>query len=82
MRLCISKLRTFIEDPDQNLKYLGLLALNNIMKVHPKAVGEHRDLIIKCLEDPDITIRLRCVNNILWSMLNVFPNVGSDPQRP
>ncbi|ELR18756.1 adaptin subfamily protein [Acanthamoeba castellanii str. Neff] len=62
MRLCITKLRTFIEDPDQNLKYLGLLALNSIMKVHPKAVGEHRDLIIKCLEDPDITIRLRALD--------------------
>lgn len=36
IKLCISKLRTFVEDPDQNLKYLGLLALNNIMKIHPK----------------------------------------------
>eukprot|EP01087_Luapelamoeba_hula_P001795 TRINITY_DN1159_c0_g1_i1.p1 TRINITY_DN1159_c0_g1~~TRINITY_DN1159_c0_g1_i1.p1 ORF type:complete len:1290 (+),score=270.56 TRINITY_DN1159_c0_g1_i1:148-4017(+) len=62
MRLCITKLRIFIEDPDQNLKYLGLLALYNIMKVHPKAVAEHRDLIIKCLDDPDVTIRLRALD--------------------
>lgn len=36
IKLCIAKLRTFVEDPDQNLKYLGLLALNNIMKIQPK----------------------------------------------
>lgn len=42
MRLCIQKLRTFIDSPDQNYKYLGLLALGNIMLVHPKAVREHK----------------------------------------
>ena len=83
IKLCITKLRIFIEDPDQNrkvftffyfyflftfffwfyaVKYLGLLALYNIMKVHPKAVGEHRDLVIKCLDDPDVTIRLRALD--------------------
>ncbi|KAN0050024.1 hypothetical protein ACTA71_003124 [Dictyostelium dimigraforme] len=62
MKLCISKLRTLIEHNDQNLKYLGLLALNNIMKIHPKAVSEHRDLVLNCLEDDDISIRLRALD--------------------
>ncbi|PRP80441.1 delta adaptin [Planoprotostelium fungivorum] len=62
VKLCIVKLRSFVEDPDQNLKYLGLLALNNIMKVHPKAVAEHRDLVLRCLEDADMTIRLRALD--------------------
>eukprot|EP01102_Stenamoeba_stenopodia_P004321 TRINITY_DN1463_c0_g1_i2.p1 TRINITY_DN1463_c0_g1~~TRINITY_DN1463_c0_g1_i2.p1 ORF type:complete len:635 (-),score=132.59 TRINITY_DN1463_c0_g1_i2:1876-3780(-) len=62
IRLCISKLRVFVEDADQNLKYLGLLALHNIMKAHPKAVTEHRDLIIWCLDDEDVTIRLRALD--------------------
>ncbi|KAL6061399.1 AP-3 complex subunit delta-1 [Balamuthia mandrillaris] len=61
MRLCIQKLRVLVEDPDQNLKYLGLLALHKIMKVHPKAVAEHRDLAIKCLDDPDVSIRMRAL---------------------
>jgi AP-3 complex subunit delta-1 len=51
MRLCLGKLRLFIEDADQNLKYLGLVALGNIMSIHPKAVAEHRDLILACLDD-------------------------------
>eukprot|EP01114_Cavostelium_apophysatum_P002110 TRINITY_DN1183_c0_g1_i5.p1 TRINITY_DN1183_c0_g1~~TRINITY_DN1183_c0_g1_i5.p1 ORF type:complete len:1154 (-),score=375.58 TRINITY_DN1183_c0_g1_i5:267-3728(-) len=62
IKLCISKLRNFVEDPDQNLKYLGLLALNNIMKIHPKAVAEHRDLVLNCLEDQDTSIRLRALD--------------------
>lgn len=61
MKLCIGKLRGFIEDSDQNLKYLGLVALGNIMKVHPKAVAEHGDVILACLEDEDATIRARAL---------------------
>jgi AP-3 complex subunit delta-1 len=44
------------------VKYLGLLALHNIMKVHPKAVTEHRDLITWCLDDEDVSIRLRALD--------------------
>eukprot|EP01116_Phalansterium_solitarium_P008891 TRINITY_DN2285_c0_g1_i3.p1 TRINITY_DN2285_c0_g1~~TRINITY_DN2285_c0_g1_i3.p1 ORF type:complete len:654 (+),score=298.43 TRINITY_DN2285_c0_g1_i3:110-2071(+) len=62
IRLCISKLRTFVEDADPNLKYLGLLALNNIMKINPKAVAEHRDLVVACLDDEDTTLRLRALD--------------------
>jgi len=69
IKLCIQKLRTFVEDPDQNLKYLGLLALNNIMKIHPKAVAEHRDLVLNCLEDADTSIRLRALD-LLEGMVN------------
>jgi len=62
IKLCLTKLRLFVEDTDQNLKYLGLLALNNIIKVQPKAVAEHRDLVMNCLDDEDINIRLRALD--------------------
>jgi len=69
MKLCIQKLRAFIEDPDPNLKYLGLSALNNIMKIHPRAVAEHGDIILKCLEDDDVTIRGRALD-LLTGIVN------------
>ena len=69
MKLCIGKLRSFIEDPDQNLKYLGLVALGNIMRVHPKAVAEHGDVILGCLEDEDATIRARALD-LLSGIIN------------
>ena len=46
----------------QTVKYLGLLALYNIMQAHPKAVTEHRDMVIWCLDDEDITIRQRALD--------------------
>lgn len=44
------------------VKYLGLLALNSIMQIHPKAVAEHKDLVLNCLDDDDVTIRLRALD--------------------
>jgi AP-3 complex subunit delta-1 len=44
------------------VKYLGLIALNNIMKINPKAVAEHRDLVLNCLDDDDVSIRLRALD--------------------
>eukprot|EP00038_Savillea_parva_P027238 m.58366 g.58366 ORF g.58366 m.58366 type:complete len:1253 (+) comp7821_c0_seq1:94-3852(+) len=61
IQLCVTKLRIFIEDQDQNLKYLGLQAMADILKIHPKVVAVHRDLIISCLEDGDESIRLRAL---------------------
>ena len=42
IQLCVSKLRLFIEDADQNLKYLGLLAMSKILKAQPKIVQQHK----------------------------------------
>eukprot|EP00466_Bigelowiella_natans_P021644 jgi/Bigna1/19572/gw1.106.10.1 len=62
--LCMEKLRTFIEDPDQNLKYLGLLGLHKLMKQHLRVVAEHKDVVLDCLEDEDSTIRRRAIDII------------------
>ncbi|KAI8833659.1 adaptin N terminal region-domain-containing protein, partial [Chytriomyces cf. hyalinus JEL632] len=60
-KICVSKLKVFIADSDQNLKYLGLFALCKLLPLRPKAVGEHRDIILDCLEDNDISIRMRAL---------------------
>jgi len=44
------------------VKYLGLLGLPGVMKTHPKLVAEHKDTILRCLEDDDITIRMRALD--------------------
>ncbi|KAI8352965.1 adaptin N terminal region-domain-containing protein, partial [Mortierella sp. GBAus27b] len=62
---CVTKLRTFLEDQDQNLKYIGLLALTKILPTHPHLVGEHKDIILKCIDDPDISIRMRALDLIV-----------------
>ncbi|CAK9807259.1 AP-3 complex subunit delta-1 [Anthophora plagiata] len=69
IHLCVQKLRILIEDSDQNLKYLGLLAMSKILKTHPKSVQAHKDLIMQCLDDKDETIRLRALD-LLYGMVS------------
>ncbi|VDO93643.1 unnamed protein product, partial [Haemonchus placei] len=45
IQLCVQKLGVLIEDSDQNLKYLGLLAMGKILQTHPKAVQAHKDIL-------------------------------------
>ncbi|KAL4162277.1 hypothetical protein PRNP1_002824 [Phytophthora ramorum] len=69
VRLCNDHLRRYIEDPDQNLRYLGLVGLGNLMKSHPYVVTEHQELIVECLTVDDITIRMRALE-LLSGMVN------------
>ncbi|ESN98976.1 hypothetical protein HELRODRAFT_107104 [Helobdella robusta] len=68
IQLCVQKLRILIEDSDQNLKYLGLMAMSKILKTHPKSVQAHKDLILQCLDDKDESIRLRALD-LLYGMV-------------
>ncbi|CAG9107814.1 unnamed protein product [Plutella xylostella] len=69
VQLCVQKLRILIEDSDQNLKYLGLLAMSRILKSHPKSVQAHKDLVLACLDDKDESIRLRALG-LLYGMVS------------
>ena len=68
VNLCTEKLQSFLSDPDQNLKYLGLVGLSSMMASYPTAVGKYR-VILGCLQDEDMTIRLRALN-LLCGMIN------------
>uniref|UniRef100_V5IA25 AP-3 complex subunit delta n=1 Tax=Anoplophora glabripennis TaxID=217634 RepID=V5IA25_ANOGL len=76
IQLCVQKLRILIEDSDQNLKYLGLLAMSKILKTHPKSVQAHKDLILQCLEDKDESIRLRALD-LLYGMVSKKESDGN-----
>ncbi len=69
IQLCVQKLRILIEDSDQNLKYLGLLAMSQILKTNPKSVQGHKDLVMQCLDDGDESIRLRALD-LLYGMVS------------
>lgn len=69
IQLCVQKLRILIEDSDQNLKYLGLMAMSKILKTHPRSVQTHKDLILQCLDDKDESIRLRALD-LLYGMVS------------
>uniref|UniRef100_A0A0N5ATS8 AP-3 complex subunit delta n=1 Tax=Syphacia muris TaxID=451379 RepID=A0A0N5ATS8_9BILA len=69
IQLCVQKLGVLIEDSDQNLKYLGLLAMGKILQYHPKAVQAHKDIMLRCLDDRDESIRLRALD-LLYGMVS------------
>ncbi|RHZ48062.1 putative AP-3 complex subunit delta [Aspergillus thermomutatus] len=60
--LCAGKLRGMIvANSDPNLKYVALLAFNRILLSHPALVSVHCDVIMDCLEDADISIRIQAL---------------------
>ena len=59
--LCSDYLKGFIEDKDPNLKYLGLVGLVDLMPTSPRTVVTHREIILRCLNDDDVTIRTRAL---------------------
>ena len=59
---CVDNLGRFLEDSDQNLKYIALLALAKLVPTHPGLVAQHQDTILACIRHPDMTIRLRALD--------------------
>lgn len=60
------------------VKYLGLLGLHKLLQKQPRVVAEHKDLILACLSDDDVTIRMRALDLItsMVSLKNLAPIVG------
>ncbi|KAL4794131.1 adaptin N terminal region-domain-containing protein [Aspergillus venezuelensis] len=60
--LCVTKLRGMVvTDSDPNLKYVALLAFSRIVVSHAHLVSMHQDVILNCLEDADVSIRLQAL---------------------
>lgn len=62
--LCARTLRDFVEQTDQNLKYLGLVGFGSLMQSHPRVLSapNYRPLILACFSDQDVTIRNRALD--------------------
>lgn len=44
------------------VKYVALLAFNKIVTTHPFLVAQQEDVIMECIDSPDITIRVQALN--------------------
>lgn len=68
--LCVSKLRSMIMvDGDPNLKYVALLAFNQIVVTHPWLVAQQEDVILECIDSTDISIRIKALD-LVQGMVN------------
>ncbi|GKZ70185.1 AP-3 complex subunit delta [Aspergillus niger] len=62
--LCVGKLRGMVvsdSDPNPQVKYVALLAFNRIVLTYPGLVSMQQDVIMHCLDDADISIRLQAL---------------------
>ncbi|KAJ1898639.1 AP-3 complex subunit delta [Kickxella alabastrina] len=62
--LCARKLELFFESKDHNLRYVGLVTLAHLQVKRPDLVYRHYDTVLNCLDDPDLSIRMRAIEVI------------------
>ena len=47
------------------VKYVALLAFDKIVGAHPYLVSQQQDVILECIDDPDISIRMRALELVV-----------------
>jgi AP-3 complex subunit delta-1 len=47
------------------VKYVALLAFDKIVRFHPYLVSQQQDVILECIDDPDISIRMRALDLVV-----------------
>ncbi|KAJ1823602.1 AP-3 complex subunit delta [Coemansia sp. RSA 2675] len=62
--LCARKLVFFYESADHNLRYVGLVTLGELQARRPELVVNQYETVLKCLDDPDLSIRMRALSVI------------------
>lgn len=68
---CVENLGVFLQNEDQNLRYIALLALDKLALTHPHLVAQHQQEILQSIQHPDLTIRIRA--------LELVSRLGTDP---
>ncbi|WFD19627.1 AP-3 complex subunit delta [Malassezia caprae] len=61
-RKCVDNLGRFLQDEDQNLRFIALVALGKVVPTHAHLVAQHQDTILQSIWHPDLTIRLRALD--------------------
>ncbi|EMR10546.1 hypothetical protein PNEG_01252 [Pneumocystis murina B123] len=67
--LGVNILGKFLSDNDNNIKYVALNTLSKVISIEPNAVQRHRSTVLKCLRDPDISIRRRALD-LSFALIN------------
>ncbi|KAI9794573.1 MAG: clathrin associated protein complex large subunit [Peltula sp. TS41687] len=67
--LGVNILGKFLSNRDNNIRYVALNTLVKVVAVEPNAVQRHRNTILECLRDPDISIRRRALD-LSFTLIN------------
>lgn len=67
--LGVNILGKFLTNRDNNIRYVALNTLIKVVALEPNAVQRHRNTILDCLRDPDISIRRRALD-LSFTLIN------------
>ncbi|KAG9284081.1 hypothetical protein G9A89_022855 [Geosiphon pyriformis] len=67
--LAINILGKFLTNRDNNIRYVALTTLNKTVSLDTNAVQRHRNIILDCLRDGDISIRRRALE-LAFALIN------------
>ena len=67
--LAVNILGRFLQNKDNNIRYVALNTLAKVVEVDMQAIQRHRAIIVNCVKDADITIR-RSALQLVYGLVN------------
>ena len=67
--LAVNILGRFLQNKDNNIRYVALNTLAKVVEVDMQAIQRHRAIIVNCVKDSDITIR-RSALQLVYGLVN------------